>query len=131
MSALELKVYDIFKSRFSEQEASVVIEYVEKKINKGVDEKVFHAQKIQSKDIEILKTEIKEDNAKAKGETNEGFAKLEATIAKIDGKMNEGFAQIKGEMKAGFSETKVEILRWMFGIFMAMMLAILGLYLKK
>ena len=29
MSALELKVYEIFKSKFSEQEAAIVIEYFE------------------------------------------------------------------------------------------------------
>ena len=127
MSALELKVYDIFKSRFSEQEASVVIEYVEEKINKGVEDKVFLTQKIQTKDIEILKTEVREENAKIKGETNEGFAKVEGIIVKLEGKMNEGFAK----SRADTLDVKVEILRWMFGIFMAMMLAILGLYLKK
>ena len=142
MSVLELKVYDILKARFSDQEATVVIEYVEEKINKGVEDKVLHSQKIQSKDSEILRKEIKEENTKTKGETNEGFARIEGRIgmlrgdmnesfAQIRGDMNEGFAQIRGEMKTGFSDVKVEILRWMFGIFMAMMLAILGLYLKK
>ena len=29
MSTLELKVYEIFKSKFSEQEAATVIEYIE------------------------------------------------------------------------------------------------------
>lgn len=138
MSALELKVYDIFKSRFSEQEASVVIEYVEEKINKALEGRVLLTQKIQTKDIEILKTEVREENAKIKGETNDGFAKVEGIIVKLEGKMNEGFVKLKGEMNEGFAKTradsldvKVEILRWMFGIFMAMMLAILGLYLKK
>jgi len=131
MSALELKVYDILKSKFSEQEASVVIEYVEETMKKGVEEKVLNTQKLQSKEIEILKTEVREENAKTKAETNEGFAKLEATIAKLRADMNEGLAQLRGEMKTGFSEVKVEILRWMFGIFTALMLAILGLYLRK
>ena len=138
MSALELKVYDILKLKFSEQEASVVIEYVEETVKKGVEEKVLLTQKVQSKDIELLKNEIREDSAKTKGETNEGFAKteviiakVEATVAKLRADMNEGFAQMKGEMKTGFSEVKVEILRWMFGIFTALMLAILGLYLRK
>jgi hypothetical protein len=131
MSALELKVYDILKSKFSEQEASVVIEYVEETMKKGVEEKVLNTQKLQSKEIEILKTEVREENAKTKGETNEGFAKLEATMAKLRADMNEGLAQLRGEMKTGFSEVKVEMLRWMFGIFTALMLAILGLYLRK
>ncbi len=127
MSALELKVYDIFKSRFSEQEASVVIEYVEEKINKALEGRVLLTQKIQTKDIEILKTEVREENAKIKGETNDGFAKVEGIIVKLEGEMNEGFAKTRADSL----DVKVEILRWMFGIFMAMMLAILGLYLKK
>lgn len=120
MSALELKVYDILKLRFSEQEATTVIEYMDEKVKNGVEEKVAQSKIIQTKDIEIFRTEIKEENAKIKVETNEGFSKLEVTIA-----------QLRGEMKTGFSDVKVEILRWIFGIFMAMMLAILGLYLKK
>jgi hypothetical protein len=131
MSALELKVYDILKLKFSEQEASVVIEYVEETVKKGIEEKVLLTQKVQSKDIELLKSEIREDSAKTKGETNEGFAKAEVTVAKLRADMNEGFAQIRGDMKTAFSEVKVEILRWMFGIFTALMLAILGLYLRK
>ena len=51
MSALELKVYDIFKSRFSEQEASVFIEYVEETIKEKIDSKAIYTQAFQSKDL--------------------------------------------------------------------------------
>ncbi|MEI6185432.1 MAG: hypothetical protein WCP65_07870 [Bacteroidota bacterium] len=78
MSTLELKVYDIFKSRFSEQEAATVIEYFEVK----ADEKF-----LQRKDIMATKTDI--------------------------------------------YESKVEIIRWMFGVFTVLMIAIIGLYIKK
>ncbi len=98
MSTLELKVYDILKSKFTEKEASDVIEYVQTKVKETVEEKMVQSQILQSKDLEILRKEIKED------------------FAKVDGR---------------FSETKIEILRWMFGIFLAMMMAIVGLYFKK
>ena len=78
MSTLELKVYDIFKSRFSEQEATTVIEYFETKS----DEK-FQQRK------EIMAT------------------------------------------KSDIYEAKVDIIRWMFGVFTVLMLAIIGLYIKK
>ena len=78
MSALELKVYDIFKSRFSEQEATTVIEYFETK----ADEK-FQLRK------EIMAT------------------------------------------KSDIYEAKVDIIRWMFGVFSVLMLAIIGLYIKR
>ena len=39
MQALELKVYEIFKSRFSPQEAETVIEYFDAKAEKKYEEK--------------------------------------------------------------------------------------------
>ncbi|MEI6184111.1 MAG: hypothetical protein WCP65_01185 [Bacteroidota bacterium] len=39
MSTLELKVYEIFKSKFSEQEAATVIEYFEAKTEQKFSEK--------------------------------------------------------------------------------------------
>ena len=39
MKALELKVYEIFKSKFSEPEASAIIEYIEKQAEKRVRQK--------------------------------------------------------------------------------------------
>ncbi len=74
MSTLELKVYDIFKSRFSEQEAAIVIEYFDKKSDKKFQ---------QRKEIMATKSDI--------------------------------------------HEAKVDIIRWMFGVFSVLMLAIIGL----
>jgi hypothetical protein len=39
MSALELKVYEIFKSRFTESEATTVIEYFEAKAEEKIQQK--------------------------------------------------------------------------------------------
>lgn len=39
MSALELKVYEIFKSKFSEEEATTVIEYFEAKSEQKYEQK--------------------------------------------------------------------------------------------
>lgn len=39
MSTIELKVYEIFKNRFSEKEAEMVIEYFEAKSEKKYEEK--------------------------------------------------------------------------------------------
>jgi hypothetical protein len=105
MSALELKVYDIFKSRFSEQEASVVIEYVEEMVKDKIEDKALYTQAFQSKDLELLRKEMGEKFA----ETNLKIAECTTKIA----------------------ESKTETLRWTFGIFFAIMMAIVGLYLKK
>lgn len=105
MSTLELKVYDILKSRFSEQEASVVIEYVDEKVKEKIEDKAAFSQAFQTKDLELLRKEM-----------GERFAETNLKIVEMGTKIAEG---------------KTETLRWMFGIFFAMMFAILGLYLKK
>ena len=70
MSTLELKVYEIFKSKFSEKEASDVIEYVQTKVKETVEDKMMQSQILQSKDLEILRKEMatKEDIASLKSE---------------------------------------------------------------
>lgn len=65
MSTLELKVYEIFKNRFSEKEAETVIEFLEEKIERKYEEK---------KDILLTK----EDKI-------ELLSKIEATHSKIEG----------------------------------------------
>jgi hypothetical protein len=39
MSALELKVYEIFKTKLGEAEASTILEYIEEKAEKKISEK--------------------------------------------------------------------------------------------
>ncbi len=81
MSALELKVYEIFKSKFSEQEATVVLEYFEAKAEQKYLEK---------KDILATKQDL--------------------------------------------SETKSDIIKWMFIFWIGQLAATFGfilLYLKK
>lgn len=49
MQAIELKVYELFKSRFSEAEATMIVEYIEAKAEKKYEEK---------KDILATKSDI-------------------------------------------------------------------------
>ena len=63
MSTLEIKVYEIFKSKFSEQEATTVIEYFEAKTEQKFTDKKGIFQTKQDKidlieKIETSKTDI-------------------------------------------------------------------------
>ena len=70
MSTLELKVYDILKSKFTEAEAATVIEYFEAKAKEKIDEKADVYQTLQNKDLESLRKEMstKVDIANLKSE---------------------------------------------------------------
>ena len=43
----------------------------------------------------------------------------------------EDVANLRGELKTNIAEVKSDVIRWTFAFFITMMLAILGLYLKK
>jgi hypothetical protein len=72
-------------------------------------------QKMGEKEAEALVGFV---DAKIK-ENNEANLKILAT--------KEDIADLKVEIK----ESKVDILKWVFGVFFALMLAIIGLYFKK
>lgn len=88
MSSLELKVYEIFKSKFSEQEAATVIEYFESKAEQKY---------IEKKDVLATKEDVYE---------------------------------LRAELLQKIESSKTDMIKWMFGFFVAMLLAILGLYFK-
>ncbi len=66
MSALELKVYDLFKRRFSEDEAKLVIEFFDAKADQKYDQKkdilltkedkIELVGKIESSKVDVLKS---------------------------------------------------------------------------
>jgi hypothetical protein len=58
MSILDLKVYEIFKSRFSEEEAITIMEYFDIKAKAIVAEKTEGYQSLQNKDMESLQKVI-------------------------------------------------------------------------
>ena len=69
-----------------------------------------------------------------------GEKEAEALVNFVDAKLkenNENNLRILatkediGKLDTKISEVKVEIIKWVFGFFVAMMLAIIGLYFKK
>jgi hypothetical protein len=77
MSSLELKVYEIFKTKLGEKEAEIIIEYFEAKAEAKYNEK---------RDVLATKEDI--------------------------------------------ANSKVDLIKWMVGFWIAQMAAIIGLYLK-
>ena len=81
--------------------------------------------------FQILKEKLGEKEAEALvgfvdaklKENNENNLKILAT--------KEDLAKLEGKLDTKISEVKVEIIKWLFGFFVVMMLAIIGLYFKK
>jgi len=52
---------------------------------------------------------------------------LKEEIARV----REDLAKVEGRLEVKIAEVKSDVIRWMFGFFVAMLIAILGLYLRK
>jgi hypothetical protein len=65
MTALALKVYEIFKTRFSEPEAAAILEYIDEKTEKKYEEKkdILATKEDISKLREELRVEMREIKA--------------------------------------------------------------------
>lgn len=73
-----------------------------------------------------------------------GDKEAEALVSFVDGKLRENnennlrilatkedLAKLEGKLDTEISDVKSEIIKWVFGFFVALMLAIAGLYFKK
>ena len=87
-----------------EREANALINYMEKKL--------------QDSNRELF--QLCQNTFATKLELKEEIAKVREDLAKV-----EGWLEVK------ISEVKSDVIRWMFGFFVAMLIAILGLYLRK
>ena len=85
MKPLKLRIYEILKTRFSEDEAKAFIEYFESKTTEKIDDK---------KDVFLTKDD-------------------------------------KVDILEKINQSKTDTIKWMFSIFLALALMIIGLYLKK
>ncbi len=76
---------------------------------------------------EEVQNDIKYENSDFKSTVKEDFLKLELKLEQVNTKIE----SIKGELKNEIKESKNDMLKWFVGIFFALALMIIGLYLKK
>lgn len=89
MSTLDLKAYEIFKSKLGEKEAEIVIEYFESK----ADQKF-----VEKNNVLATKQDI---------------------------------AELRADLEGKIALSKVDMIKWMVGLWIAQMAAIVGLYLTR
>jgi hypothetical protein len=115
MTTAGVQLFQILKIRLGQWEAEALVSYMDttlKENNRGMQE------------INLRTLATKEDLARLEG-------RLETKIAEIKGGLVTGIAEVKGDLETKISEVKSDVIRWTFAFFVTMMLAILGLYLKK
>ena len=103
MSTINLNLYQILKTDFklSDEKAKEFVEAIR----------------------EEVQNDIKYENSDFKSAIKEDFLKLELKFEQVNTKIE----SLKGEIK----DSKNDMLKWFVGIFFALALMIIGLYLKK
>ena len=144
MTTEGMQLYEVIKARMGERKAEAVVNYMDNTLKENNREmREWSLKKLATKeDLANLKGELKEDLANLKGELKGDLAilkgALKGDIANLEGEPKGDLANarmeianVKGSLETKIAEVKSDVIRWTFAFFVTMMLAILGLYLKK
>jgi hypothetical protein len=143
-----MDLFQILKTKTGERETRALINYMEDKL----DDRNREFQEMCVKNF-ATKAELKEEMAKvredlvrvesslgAKMISLEGRLETKATslegrlttkIAEVEGRLETKITSVEGRLETKIVEVKSDVIRWMFGFFVAILIAILGIYLKK
>lgn len=111
MNALNIKMYNLLKNNLhiADDKAEEFAQVSDDWMRSGIKDSVAE-----------FKSVVKEDLARLE-------SKLDKEIKKLDYKIDLKVGELRVEIK----EAKVDTIKWMVGIFMALALMIMGLYMKK
>ena len=125
MTTSGVQLFQSIKSRVGERESRALIDFVEDKINDNNE--TMYTRMV---DTFVTKAEFRAEAGFVRSEFARvwvEFAKFREEIAIFRGE----FAREVGRLETKIAEVKSDVIRWMFAFFVTMLLAILGLYLKK
>lgn len=117
MTMAAVKLFQLLEPKLGERETGALIEFVDLKVKENKKE-------MQEFNLKTLAT--KEDSWKLKEELHGFRTELKEEIHGLR-------TEFKGEitrLELKISDFKSDILRWVFAFFVALMLAIIGLYFK-
>jgi hypothetical protein len=104
MKPTSIDLFQTLKTKMGERETNALINYMEKKLQDSNHE-LFQL----CLNTFATKLELKEEIAKVR----------------------EDLLRVEGRLETKIAEVKSDVIRWMFGFFVAILIAILGLYLRK
>jgi dihydroxyacetone kinase-like predicted kinase len=122
MKMTSMGLFQLLKTKTGEREAGAHIDFMDNKIHDSNHElqemclKTF-ATKVEFKD-EIIKV-------------REEIGKVREDLVRVESRLETKIAEVEGRLEVKIVEVKSDVIRWMFGFFVAMLIAILGLYLRK
>ena len=122
MAATILELYDVLRKNLGEEHAANLVSFLNLHSKRSREE---DAKTLASKtDLADVKMELKQDISNLRTEV-----KLEISDLRTEVKLE--ISQFRTEVTKNIGETKTDIIRWMFTLFITIVLAFIGLYLKK
>lgn len=136
MSAISItKLYDLLSTKLGKETAENLTTFIEHKINDGLEsQSTILATK---EDLAKLSLATKEDLVRLSQATKEDLAKLKVDFSDLRvefANLREDVAKLDGKLEAKTSETKSEIIKWMFIFWIgqaAVTFSFIMLYLRK
>ncbi len=126
MKPTSIDLFQTLKTKMGEREANALINYMEKKWQDS-NRELFQL----CLNTFATKLELKEEIAKIREDLVRVESRLETKLASVEGRLETKIASVEGRLETKIVEVKSDVIRWMFGFFVAMLIAILGLYLRK
>jgi hypothetical protein len=128
-----LQVFQLLKAKIGEREAGALVTYIDTTFKDNRMELIEVMQKtfVTKEDLVGVRGELKADIAGLRTEMSGLRGELKADIAGLRGELKEDIAGLRGNLEVKISDVRTDVMRWMFALFVTMLLAILGLYFKK
>ena len=115
MKTTGMDLFQILKTKTGERETRALIDYMEDKLDD-------RNREFQEMCVNTFAT---------KAELKEEIAKIREDLVRVESRLETKITSVEGRLEVKIVEVKSDVIRWMFGFFVAMLIAILGLYLRK
>ncbi len=118
----DIQFYETLRQKLGNQEAAAIVKFVDTKLKTLSDHTLKTlATKEGLRDVEFaLKQDLKDVHLE-----------LKQDIKEVHLELKQDMADLKLELSVKMSDTKTDIIRWVFAFFIPLLLAIIGLYIKK
>lgn len=129
MNANNIKLYKLLKNdlQMAENKAGEFVDVLDAIIQSDIKDSAMEYKSFVKEDLAGIDKKIDKLDA----EINKRIDKLDAKIDKVDAKVDLRFSELRGEIRGEIKETKIDTIKWMVGIFLALALMVIGLYFKK
>jgi peptidoglycan hydrolase CwlO-like protein len=125
MNANNIKLYKLLKNdlQMAENKAGEFVDVLDAIIQSDIKDSAMEYKSFVKEDLAEIDKRIDKLDAK--------IDKVDAKVDKVDAKIDLRISELRGDLRGEIKETKIDTIKWMVGIFLALALMVIGLYFKK